>query len=160
VGRCAGSEQAALRGGEESGEGSTGPRIDRTQFGSVTIDGNVFEHDVLIRLGGKVEKRKKKLPKAVYGTSHSDLLRRSLAASRGIPLRHRRRLVAGAIRIARTLFVVNCGTDGTRRHGKDGRELMVDYGRGMGSMPRGGAGAARTSEPAEWPRSAYLTSIG
>jgi hypothetical protein len=47
------------------------PRIDETQFGSVTIDGEVFEHDVLIRLGGKVEKRKKKLSKAVYGTSHT-----------------------------------------------------------------------------------------
>ena len=47
------------------------PRIDETQFGSVTIDGKVFEHDVLIRLGGKVEKRKKKLSKAVYGTSHT-----------------------------------------------------------------------------------------
>ena len=47
------------------------PRIDRTQFGSVTIDGKVFTHDVLIRLGGKVGKRKKKLSKAVYGTSHT-----------------------------------------------------------------------------------------
>ena len=47
------------------------PRIDRTRFGSVTIDGRLYEHDVLIRLGGKVEKRKKKLSKAVYGTSHT-----------------------------------------------------------------------------------------
>jgi hypothetical protein len=47
------------------------PRIDRTQFGSVTIDGKIFTHDVLIRLGGKVQKRKKKLSKAVYGTSHT-----------------------------------------------------------------------------------------
>jgi hypothetical protein len=46
------------------------PRIDRTRFGSVTIDGNAYEHDVLIRLGGELEKRKKKLSKAVYGTSH------------------------------------------------------------------------------------------
>jgi hypothetical protein len=46
------------------------PRIDQTQFGSVTIDGEVFTHDVIIRLGGQVEKRKKKLSKAVYGTSH------------------------------------------------------------------------------------------
>jgi hypothetical protein len=36
------------------------PRIDQTQFGSVTIDGEVFTHDVIIRLGGQVEKRKKK----------------------------------------------------------------------------------------------------
>ena len=47
------------------------PRIDRTEFGSVTIDGEVFAHDVIIRLGGRVEKRKKKLSKAVYGTSHT-----------------------------------------------------------------------------------------
>ncbi|HEV8424204.1 MAG TPA: MTH938/NDUFAF3 family protein [Actinomycetes bacterium] len=47
------------------------PRIDRTQFGSVTIDGEVFTHDVIIRLGGRVEKRRKKLSKAVYGTSHT-----------------------------------------------------------------------------------------
>jgi hypothetical protein len=47
------------------------PWIDGTQFGSVSIDGKVFEHDVLIRLGGKVEKRKKKLSKAVYGTSYT-----------------------------------------------------------------------------------------
>ena len=46
------------------------PRIDRTEFGSVTIDGEVFTDDVMIRLGGRVEKRKKKLSKAVYGTSH------------------------------------------------------------------------------------------
>jgi hypothetical protein len=47
------------------------PRIDETQFGSVTIEGEVFAHDVIIRLGGQVEKRKKKLSKAVYGTSHT-----------------------------------------------------------------------------------------
>ena len=47
------------------------PRIDRTEFGSVTIEGEVFDHDVIIRLGGRMEKRKKKLSKAVYGTSHT-----------------------------------------------------------------------------------------
>jgi hypothetical protein len=47
------------------------PRIDRTQFGSVAIDGEVFTHDVIIRLGGQVAKRKKQLSKAVYGTSHT-----------------------------------------------------------------------------------------
>ena len=46
------------------------PRIDRTEFGSITIDGEVFDHDVIIRLGGRVKKRKK-LSKAVYGTSHT-----------------------------------------------------------------------------------------
>lgn len=46
------------------------PGIDQTSFGSITIAGDVFEHDVLIRLNGHVEKRKKKLSKALYGTSH------------------------------------------------------------------------------------------
>jgi len=46
------------------------PRIDKTKFGSITIDGTKFRRDVLIRLGGKVKKRKKQLSKAVYGTSH------------------------------------------------------------------------------------------
>ena len=46
------------------------PRIDHTRFGSITIEGTVFEHDIIVRLNGQVEKRKKKLSKAVYGTSH------------------------------------------------------------------------------------------
>jgi hypothetical protein len=46
------------------------PKIDRTMFGSITIEGEVFERDVLIRLNGKIKKRKKKLSKAQYGTSH------------------------------------------------------------------------------------------
>jgi hypothetical protein len=47
------------------------PRIDRTMFGSITIDGEIYQRDVIIRLSGKVKKRKKKLSKAVYGTSHT-----------------------------------------------------------------------------------------
>src|SRR6266508_1963599 len=42
------------------------PRIDRTQFGSVTIEGAVFTHDVIIRLGGQVKKRKKTLSEAKH----------------------------------------------------------------------------------------------
>ncbi|MHC4355764.1 MAG: Mth938-like domain-containing protein [Planctomycetota bacterium] len=46
------------------------PSIDDTKFGSITISGELYEHDVVIRLSGKVKKRKKKLSKAVHGTSH------------------------------------------------------------------------------------------
>ena len=46
------------------------PKIDSTEFGSITIEGKTYDHDVLIRLSGGIEKRKKKLSKAVYGTSH------------------------------------------------------------------------------------------
>ncbi|MDY7079813.1 MAG: MTH938/NDUFAF3 family protein [Chloroflexota bacterium] len=47
------------------------PVIDQTSFGSITIAGMEFERDVIIRLGGQVKKRKKKLSKAIYGTSHT-----------------------------------------------------------------------------------------
>jgi len=47
------------------------PKIDGTKFGSITIGGERIEHDVLIRLSGEVAKRKKKLSKSVYGTSHT-----------------------------------------------------------------------------------------
>jgi hypothetical protein len=49
--------------------GETMP-IEDTKFGSITIDGKTYEHDVIVRLSGKVEKRKKKLSKETYGTSH------------------------------------------------------------------------------------------
>jgi hypothetical protein len=45
-------------------------KIDGTAFGEITIDGKRYEHDVLIGLSGEVSKRKKKLSKKVYGTSH------------------------------------------------------------------------------------------
>jgi hypothetical protein len=47
------------------------PRIGATEFGSITIAGETYGHDVVIRLDGAVKKRKKKLSKAVYGTSHT-----------------------------------------------------------------------------------------
>ena len=39
-------------------------------FGTITIDGKTYEHDVVVRLSGEVVKRKKKLSKKLYGTSH------------------------------------------------------------------------------------------
>jgi hypothetical protein len=47
------------------------PHIDRTAFGSITVDGESYNRDILIRLNGQVQKRKKKLSKAIYGTSHT-----------------------------------------------------------------------------------------
>jgi hypothetical protein len=46
------------------------PHIDGTEFGSITIDGDSLHHDVVVRLNGSVKKRKKRLSKAIYGTSH------------------------------------------------------------------------------------------
>jgi hypothetical protein len=45
-------------------------KIDGTVFGAITIDGKTYEHDVVVRLSGEVVKRKKKLSKRLYGTSH------------------------------------------------------------------------------------------
>jgi hypothetical protein len=47
-----------------------GPKIDATHFGNITVEGEAFDHDILIRLSGKIKKRKKKLSKKIYGTSH------------------------------------------------------------------------------------------
>lgn len=46
------------------------PRTESTSFGQITIDGRQYDHDVLIRLDGHIAKRKKKLSKRYYGTSH------------------------------------------------------------------------------------------
>lgn len=68
------------------------PRIDGTDFGSITIDGDRIEHDVLIRLSGAVAKRKKKLSKAVYGSSHTV----SFAEAEFIYEKGAERLIVGA----------------------------------------------------------------
>ena len=47
------------------------PHIDSTRFGSITISGEEYDHDIVIGLDGIVRKRKKKLSKAVYGSSHT-----------------------------------------------------------------------------------------
>ena len=44
--------------------------IEGTTFGTITIDGKTYEHDVIIRLSGEVVKRNNKLSKKYYGTSH------------------------------------------------------------------------------------------
>lgn len=67
------------------------PTIDQTAFGSITIAGDKFEHDILIRLTGQVEKRKKKLSKAIYGTSHV----LSLAEAKHVREKGAKRLIVG-----------------------------------------------------------------
>jgi hypothetical protein len=44
--------------------------IERTAFGTITIDGKTYEHDVIVRLSSEVARRKKKLSKKHHGTSH------------------------------------------------------------------------------------------
>jgi len=46
------------------------PRIESTGFGYIIVAGARIENDIVIPLSGKPAKRKKKLSKAIYGTSH------------------------------------------------------------------------------------------
>ena len=46
------------------------PTIDGTRFGSISVEGEVWDKDIVIRLNGEVKKRKKKLSSELYGTSH------------------------------------------------------------------------------------------
>lgn len=46
-------------------------KIDSTEFGCISIDGRTYEYDVIIHLSGEIVKRKKKLSKKYYGSSHT-----------------------------------------------------------------------------------------
>ena len=46
------------------------PQIEKAKFGWIVIGGKKYNHDIIIRLNGRVEKRRKKLSKEIYGTSH------------------------------------------------------------------------------------------
>jgi len=68
------------------------PHIDGSQFGSITVAGQVYEHDIVIGLDGCVRKRQKKLSKAIYGTSHII----SLDEARQVYEQGAERLIVGA----------------------------------------------------------------
>jgi hypothetical protein len=52
------------------GEKIMKPKVNSTSFGSIKVKKKTFENDILIRLSGQIDKRRKKLSKKVYGTSH------------------------------------------------------------------------------------------
>ncbi|MCK4801720.1 MAG: hypothetical protein KAS84_06990 [Anaerolineales bacterium] len=68
------------------------PTLDGTGFGYIDVDGERISHDILIRLDGEVTKRKKKLSKEIYGTSHTI----SLAEAEYIYQEGAERLLIGA----------------------------------------------------------------
>jgi hypothetical protein len=68
------------------------PKIDDTWFGSITVEGQRYEHDIVIRLSGKVRKRDKALSKKVYGTSHT----LSLAEIEDLYRKKAERIIIGA----------------------------------------------------------------
>ena len=46
------------------------PQIEATEFGSITVAGQELDIDIVIDLDGALRKRKKKLSKEIYATSH------------------------------------------------------------------------------------------
>ena len=52
-------------------------KINKTEFGSITVAGKTYEHDVVVRLSNKVVKRKKKLSKHLLRDLAHDLRGRS-----------------------------------------------------------------------------------
>jgi hypothetical protein len=68
------------------------PSIERFRFGSITIEGRVFKHDVVIRLDGEVEERDKDLSRDLFGTSHLV----SRAEAREVYQQGARRLIVGS----------------------------------------------------------------
>ena len=53
------------------GKASRGyPKLKAPGFGRVVVGGETWERDLYIRADGRVEKRRKKLAKEAYGTSH------------------------------------------------------------------------------------------
>ena len=68
------------------------PAISGTGFGYINVEGLKVEHDIVIRLSGKIKKRKKKLSKAIYGTSHT----LSLGEAKNIYQDGAKRLIIGS----------------------------------------------------------------
>jgi len=47
------------------------PKISHTSFRSITVEDKEYDFDILINSKGLVSKRRKKLSKAIFGTSHT-----------------------------------------------------------------------------------------
>ena len=46
------------------------PYIGKTSFGSISVNQTILDYDVVLRWNDDIKKRKKKLSKKIYGTSH------------------------------------------------------------------------------------------
>lgn len=46
------------------------PTINDTQYGSITKDGTIYNHDVIVQPDGSIRERSKPLSRKYYGTSH------------------------------------------------------------------------------------------
>ena len=65
-------------------------KIDGTTFGTITIDGKTYEHDVVVRLSGEVVKRKKEaIKEALWDLARAFRRRGEISLREGVrPGRH------------------------------------------------------------------------
>ncbi len=50
--------------------GGIGLRVEYPSFGRITVEGDVYGHDIVVYPSGRVERRKKWISKEKHGTSH------------------------------------------------------------------------------------------
>ena len=105
------------------------PKIDGTVFGAITIEGEKYERDIIIRLGGRVKKRKKRLSKAVYGTSHVI----SLGEAKHVRQKGAERLIVGA---GSYLYALDARTGRPVPEFGSGGRIDLREGLGLGAAER------------------------
>ena len=88
------------------------PKIDDTWFGSITVAGTRYEHDIIIRLSSRIRKRNKQLSKTVYGHSHTI----SLAEIKDLYRENAERIIIGS------------GQDGQVRLSEEASEFLKKHG--------------------------------
>lgn len=108
----AAAEESLLAAAVDELESVDYPQIDGVEFGSVTVGGETFEHDIHIRAQGKIKKRKKKWARKDYGTSH-------MIGPREL----KKALARGA-----EVLIIGEGFDGMVRLADEGRELLEQRG--------------------------------
>ncbi len=95
------------------------PQVTDTAFGQVTIDGKVYENDVLIRADGKIKKRDKAAVKKRYGTSHMIGPEELARACKGDP----------------QVLIIGTGQDGAAELTEDGAAFVKERGIKVKALP-------------------------
>lgn len=66
---ASGAVESGHRSHDDNGDDHY-PAVAATEFGSVVVDGQVLNRDLVVRADGRVKKRKKDLSREVHGTAH------------------------------------------------------------------------------------------
>lgn len=110
------------------------PMIDSYRCGRIKINGQIFRFDVVIELGGRVRRRKKKLSSRLYGTSH----RLSLDEAKDVFHKGAKRLLIGTGRYGNVVLSKKAGAYFSRKGCKvllkPTKKAVVHWNRQEGDM--------------------------